>query len=800
MGKSNKETKRYHKTRFNFHRHILFISISLFFHCSIFSQVYTQNIRGSIVDKVSQLPLAGATVVLLNSDPVKGTTADAEGNFKLPDVPVGKQSIKISLLGFKELILQNLVVNSGKELIVAIALEENIIQGKEVVVTAELNKNRPLNDMALVSARTFSVEETQKYAGSFNDPARMALAYAGVVQAGDIKNDISIRGNSPNGLVWRMEGVDIPDPNHFSYVGSSGGAISILSSQLLTNSDFLTGAFPAEYGNALSGVFDLRLRKGNNEKQEFTAQIGFLGTDLSTEGPFKKGYEGSYLINYRYSTLALLAKIGVPLAPGTVFQDLSFNVWLPTKKIGNFSVFGLGGLSSGITEGIKDSSKWVNSFDPLNTTQISNTGVVGITHTKNLGSTSFIKTVLAVSETENGYKEDALNTHYVALFKDDQSYFQNKITLSSTLNNKLSQKLNLRSGIIVTRLGYSFSKSAVNPETNLPEQLLNAEGSSFTAQAFSELSYHASEKWTLNGGLHYLHFLLNNSNSLEPRASAQYKLSSTQSLSFGYGLHSQLQPLGVYFTDTTINGIKYQPNKDLGLSKSHHFVLAYDKIINEHMRIKVETYYQWLFNIPVAEDASSTFSILNLQNGYTTQTLVNSGTGRNYGIELTLEQFMLKNFYCLFSTSLFNSEYRALDNIWRNTYYAANYNFTLTLGKEIMLSEKHKKRIIGLNMKTIYTGGYRKTPIDLAQSALEKETVYVQNEAFTQRYPDYFRIDIRLSVKRNFAKLTSTVSLDVQNLTSYKNVRMQFFDPVTGAVKTEYQVPLTPVLSYRVEF
>ena len=390
------------------------------------AQAIFQTVRGTVVDKISQTPVPGAVVVLLNSNPLVGTTANENGEFKLVNVPVGKQSLKITYLGYKEILMQNLSVNAGKELVLSIGIEEDATKMEEVEITAKVEKNKALNDMSAVSTRAFSVEETQKFAAAANDPARMALAFAGVVSAGDFNNTISIRGNSPNGLLWRMEGVEIPNPNHFSNVGTSGGGISILSSQVLTNSDFSTGAFAAEYGNALSGVFDLKLRKGNNQKREYTVQLGVLGLDLAAEGPFKKGYGGSYLINYRYSTLSVLGKIGVPLGDAiTNFQDLSFNISLPVKKLGTFGIFGFGGLSDQVSSAKKDSALWdKDEFNRYDSRFYSNTGAVGLTHTKLFGNQSYLKTALVLSGSQNGYTQDKLQSDYSTLIRD----YKNKNT------------------------------------------------------------------------------------------------------------------------------------------------------------------------------------------------------------------------------------------------------------------------------------------------------------------------------------------------------------------------------------
>ncbi|MDP1803149.1 MAG: TonB-dependent receptor, partial [Bacteroidota bacterium] len=387
--------------------------------CTLNAQTLFQTVRGTVVDKISQTPIPGAVIQVINMEPAMVTTTDENGKFTFINVPVGKQSLNITYLGYKPSALQNLSVNSGKELVLNINLEEDIKQMTEVEVTAKVEKNKPLNEMSTVSTRAFSVEETQKFAAAANDPARMALAFAGVVSGPDGNNMISIRGNSPNGLLWRMEGVEIPNPNHFSNVGTSGGGISILSSQLLNNSDFSTGAFAAEYGNALSGVFDLKLRKGNNQKREYTIQLGVLGADVAAEGPFKKGYDGSYLINYRYSTLSVLGKIGVPLGDAiTNFQDLSFNIYLPTKKVGSFSVFGFGGISDQTTYAKPDSLKWAEDEWLRYSSKFSaNTGAVGLTNTKLFNNQSYLKTALVFSGTENGYDENKMQDDYTTFTK-----------------------------------------------------------------------------------------------------------------------------------------------------------------------------------------------------------------------------------------------------------------------------------------------------------------------------------------------------------------------------------------------
>ena len=322
---------------------ILVISVSLRLSAQ---QEFTQTVRGKVIDMDSRFGLPGSNIILLGYDPQKGTSADENGVFVLTEVPVGRQSFQVSYTGYQTVVLSDLYVSTGKELILNIELKELVETMGEVEIIADYRKDKPINSMAVVSARSFTIEETNKYAGSYGDPARMAANYAGVASTRDNRNDIVIRGNSPIGLQYRLNGVEITNPNHFGAQGTTGGPITMLNTNLLANSDFLTGAFPAEYGNALSGVFDLNMRTGNVDKHEFWAQMGWNGLEFGLEGPFSKKSSATYLAAYRYSITDIIEKIGINLSESARYQDLSFNLNFPTKKAGVFSLFGMGGTSA----------------------------------------------------------------------------------------------------------------------------------------------------------------------------------------------------------------------------------------------------------------------------------------------------------------------------------------------------------------------------------------------------------------------------------------------------------------------
>lgn len=771
----------------------LLIMISAFSYAQL-----TQSIRGTVVDQVLQSPVTGASVTLNGIN--KTVATDVNGNFRFVDVPVGVYQLRITYIGFKEATLDNIAVNTGKETILTIPLEVNIVSQKEVVIRANSKKNKPLNEMSAVSARAFTVEETQKYAAAVNDPLRMATGFAGVIAANDGSNDIVIRGNSPTGLLWRMEGVDIPNPNHFSSVGSSGGGISILSAQLLSNSDFITGAFAPEYGNALSGVFDLKLRKGNNERREYTLQAGLLGLNAAAEGPLGKYSKGSFLINYRYSTLQLLKTIGVEIVGGsTDFQDLSYNVYLPTRKAGTFTFFGFGGLSSQKITADKDSSKWKELSDRYPSTYSSNTGAAGITHSILLGEKTNLKSAVVLSYTSTGYDVDFMEDNFslTKAYKDD--YKTTKWTISSTVNHKFNNKNVVRAGAIFNIIKFNyFQRDQENPYAPLKD-VINTAGNTQTVQAFAQWQYKPTNNISFNAGAHYLQLLYNNSFSVEPRASVKWDISKRNSIALGYGLHSQIQPLGIYFAqEKNAAGAFIYPNKQLDLSKSHHLVLSHSFLVSKNLRLKTEVYYQYIFNVPVSISDTNTFSTLNILSDYVTDALVNNGRGKNYGIEISLEKYLSNDFYYMISNSLYQSKYTASDGIERDTRFNGHYLNTIVAGKDFVSANKSKT--FGINIKTIYAGGFRNTPIDLIKSQQQGYAVYKLKEAFTQQNPAYFRADLRVSMKWNRKHLTSTLSLDIQNITNRQNLYNQVYDRLKKAIVNNYQTGLIPVLNYKVEF
>jgi len=400
----------------------------------------TQTVRGRIVDKDSGLPIPGVNVYI--ASPLKGSVTDLDGNFRLKEIPVGRHQLEVSCMGYEGKSLPGLLVHSGKETILAFELEESILDIGEVTIRHKIDKLKPVNDLSVISTIPLSAEDLTYCPGTMNDISRAAVSLAGVASPNDGQNQIVIRGNSPKGLHWRLEGIEVPNMNHFGEIGYSGGGINMLTNNMLGRSDFFTGAFPAEYGNALSGVFDLNLRTGNNEKHEQTFQIGVIGTEFMAEGPLNRQTGATYIAQFRFYTLALVHMAGL-MEHTPDFTDLSFKFHLPTRRLGTFSIFGIGG---------KSHEKGDSGYDWYN-----DVATLGVSNELGLNERTRIRTIAAFSfwkyrwdtQRNMGTRADPIDYNAHNDVRD--------ITprLSVTLNKKLNARHRVRTGVIYTHALYN---------------------------------------------------------------------------------------------------------------------------------------------------------------------------------------------------------------------------------------------------------------------------------------------------------------------------------------------------------
>lgn len=767
------------------------------FTLSLFAQIPQQNIRGITKDYLTSEPLAGVALFLMDNNKVEiaQILSNEDGTFIFENINIGRYQIRVQYLGYTAVNITEVIVKGGKETILNIDLEDNATYDLTVInVKAPREKILPP-----VSVQTLTIEEVLRFPATYYDPARMAVTLPGVVNTNDQSNNLSVRGNSPNALTWRLEGAEIVNPNHTSNAGTAsdrvtlaGGGVNMLSAQMLGNTYFLTGAFPAEYGNTLGAVMDMNLKEGNRKNHEFTAQIGLIGIDLAAEGPFGKNEKSGFSANYRYSTVGLLSQLGVDLGEESIsFEDLAFKTDFVTTGGGKFSVFGVGGKSKNIFAAQRDTSAWEFQKDRFDIKFASKTGIGGVSYGQNVGSKFYWKTTLVHSATENTRTGERLSDDFEkSLVENDEIVYQ-KTALHSVFSHKLSTRNRLKFGLDAT-----LHKFDVMAEDELTQQFSGGKGNGILWQPYVQINSKVSEKLSVNAGLHYTHFSFNNTNAIEPRASLTYQATEKNRFSFAYGLHSQMQLPQLYLAQTTTNN----SNQNLELTKAHHFVLSYNFQPENGNDFTIETYYQSFFDVPESFADGTNFSALNLLEGFTNEPLQSTGTGRNIGVEISWQKYFTDNFYYLLNTSVYDAKYSDVSGSNLNTRYNGNYIFNATGGKEWTKNKTDKVKIFGLNLRVGYAGGFRYTPIDAAASQAAGVTIFEENTPFSEQFPAYFKTDARLYWKKSKAGRNTVWALDLQNLTNQKNAAFRYFDTEKGEVVVKNQLGLLPILSWKVEF
>lgn len=784
----------------------------------------TQTLRGRLVDQSLNIPLADGMIVLSNErGVVQATRSGLTGQFRLDSLPVGRYTVKVFLEGYEDITLPDVMVKTGWEQVLRIGLEESTRRGPLRPLERRM---RPQNEMASVSARPFDAEEAGRYPGSRDDPARMVSAFAGMRGADDSRNDLIIRGNAPNGLIWRLEDIDIPNPNHFAIPGTSGGGVNILNNKLLGVSDFYSGAFPAEYGNALAGVFDLQLRNGNDQRHEFGVQTGSLVTEATAQGPLGKPGRSSYLLSYRHSSLGLLNGIGSSEERGLDysrlfgvdaiphFQDLAFKTHFPLKK-GALAIFGVGGTSRiGFREDRRRNCSFSYRDFGQNVRFGSQMGVGGVRYEHAFRQTTALK--ISLYTTYQGMNSDRSRVlrdpEDNEIIGTEQAYWnrfrEQRLGASVRVNHRLSARNDLRLGLVTERLFLHYR------DTLKGRAVTGNRDMTGLVRAYGQWRHRFSNNLSVSSGLHGLYFSLNQSWAVDPRLGINWQFTPRHSLQFGAGLHSQIQPLYIYFQQ----GPDGRPlNRSIGFSHSQHYNLGYTDAITPRLQLRVEAFFQNLTNIPV-ERISSSWSMLNQGLDFKLAfpgALKNAGAGQNYGVEFSLERLFHAGYYYLLTATLYDSRYAGSDGVRRHTDYNGRYTFNAVAGREWSLRKGHT---LGIGMRATLAGGRRYSPIDLDASRSARETVIVDSLAYTLQFRDYFRADLQVTYRLQRKTLSHEIGVDLLNIVpigigrhnddlppacsffplSTRNILTTNYNPITRDIATEFQLGFLPIAYYRI--
>lgn len=769
------------------------------------SWAYSQTLKGRITDAESKTPLPGVLITFKTDSVIRQCTSNEAGFFIFKSMPLGLANITFLIPGYitKQLVTR---IISGKESNLSVAMEERVIQGDEITVTAQQTKSESRNAFNLISTHVFNAEDASRFAGSRNDPARMAANYAGVSGANDSRNDIIVRGNSPLGVLWRINGLDVPNPNHFGNIGASGGPISIINTNVLDVSDFSSGAFSSHYGNALSGVFDLKWRRGNTDTREYLAQIGFNGFELGAEGPIGSKQQASYMVFYRYSTLGVFKALNIPFGTGSAvpeYQDYNMRIDWGTKRYGHFMLWSMGGVSTIALlykDKLRAGANSLYGYANRNAYFNSKIGVLGMSHHYPINSKSYVSTYFGFSGSQNNiasdYIDSAFSTPDFTIPEYRQDFSVLKTGLHSVFHYKLNSKHFFESGIYIERIHlHLFDSSAIFFKPLLYSRLRHYTGAYFSNRWYAQWQIKMNARLRIQGGIYAQYLSLNSHAVIEPRFSIKYT-HLNHHLGFACGLHSQTQPYYMYFSTTNFGALT---NTSLDFTKALHVVLSHDFNLKSIWHFKSEAYYQYLYKVPVTYSASS-FSALNLGADFLSPNitgLTNSGSGLNYGIEFTIERYFNAKYYILTTGSFFNSRYCGSDAIWRNTAFNGNYVINGLGGKEFQLTPAVS---VIVDFKSTWAGGKRFTPIDLEKSRAQNKEIRFTDKAFSEQYPNYFRLDIRPGIRINKKHVTHELQIDFQNITQHDNVFQQTYNPKTQQLEYDYQLKLFIVPQYRILF
>ena len=792
------------------------VTVTLIF-CGAVS-MQAETLRGTVKDAITGEPLIGATVKIVELENV-AAIADIDGKYQINLSKGGRYTIEANYVGYEPSVTKEILISGAKEVVLDITLRENSTELKEVVVRPRVNKEATVNPTVLTGGVMLSMEEASRFAGGYNDPARLVMSFAGVSGEAD-GSGLSIHGNAPERMQYRIEGVEVFTPNHFNDLWNAGyGLVSALNSNVIGNSDFFTSTFNANYNNALSGVFDVKMRPGNNTKYENILQIGTVSEELTLEGPISRKHNSSYIVNYRYGFTSLVDKLGLVDTDGShmSFQDFSWKLNFPTKRAGTFSVFGLGFLDTNWDERMKIKDTH-SAYDASDSDSKLAQLLAGVSHKILLGNKWTWRSTLAYNmqhlkadEYYYGLKRDENDVLIYPLEYEEpeQKYLFSKQKINEDriiFNTELSKQVNDK---WLTQFGGEYSHRFFNlvyrsadrlyAPVETMKDITNMKDDTGLASVFWQNLYKFNDHLSATAGISANYFLYSKKYSVEPRVSMKWDPNEKNSFALGYGLHSMVEKLDAYFYRDDDGKLV---NKDLGLTKAHHFQATYMYKFNSNLTLRANAYYQYGFNTPVGIDGS-TYCVTNRYFNFTDEPLVNKGNTRNYGADITLEHYMSHGFFGQTNISLYRSQYRGVDKVWRNQMYDRRFMFKILGGKEWIIG----KNVLNVSAKYSIQGGLRYTPIDVDQmnanidaGIVNDEPIYKDNEAFTKHFKPTGIIDLTVSYKINKKRVSHTIAFEGLNILGTDTPMFQRFDLGTRQVRIDKGGISLPNIFYRLDF
>ena len=777
----------------------------------------TGKIRGKVTDRESNAPIPFVSVYI-EGLPIGGTT-DENGEYEIMDVPVGIHNIGFTLVGYRPLMKTNISVSTNRTTELSIRLEQEVIQMETIVV-----KTKPYyfekDPEAEVSGKTIDREEIMNFSGSVLDIQRVVQILPSVVSGSDQMNEIIVRGGNYGENLFIMDGIEIPNPNHFAQQGIGGGPISMLRAEFIQDVSFMAGAFPARYGDKASSVMDITLRKGTKDRMLTNLDMGMAGIGLMAEGPL--GEKGSFLLSARKSFLDLIiSSTGLTAVPQyyNLQGKFTFNIFENHTLMWN-SVYandhikivdqeedigynqGVENVDSGgdqIINGITLKSLWTGNF-------------------YSVGVLSVIKNTYDIDVWENVHNTRMpqfknSSTEQETQLKYDLSWQVGKSELSGGFSLKQAHFDHNVLADIDTVFTYDTSFTNAKDDTIIgtrwiyPQWKDDNNVNSLKSAVHAQIRFTPFDRLNLRVGGRYEHFSYNGKGHFAPRLGLRLKIARDFWFNGAYGIH--------YQSPAYISLTSHDDNKNLDYYHTEQSVLGIEWYPWTDTRLTLEGYTKRYADVPVNESwTRKPYDPWYSSNGK----LVNAAKGHSYGIEFFIQKKMSGSFMYIVSYSNYRAYFKdprtgdkrpwdfdhrnvfttsvskrwtLINSGWyknmKTKFWYKTLSWLLPFGDEVMLSTKWR-----------YVGGrpytqpnyYRKYHIWLT----ENNTIF--ND---RRIPDYHRLDIRLDRRFYFKGWSLVVYFDFINFYNRKNVwsysRNEF-----GEVENIYQFTTLPIGGFNVEF
>ena len=754
-----------------------------------YGQVPRQRLQGHLLNELTLEPAEKVLITLSGEDAFYQAVTNEQGKFTLENVALGRYILSTRSVEFENH-RQELLVVAGRAERVSVLLAPAVMELDSITVQGASPA------LSLLRTTEFSIEQTRRFPAVFFDPARAFIgSVPGAVVQNDQNNNIIVNGRPPNYTKWMLEGANIVNPNHLTNAGTltdrptqSGGGVNILSAQMLGNSQFVQPPYPAYYGNATSGLVHMYLRPGSKQAMQHTVQASLLGLDVASEGAIDE--QTSYLVNGRYSTVGLLTDLGLDFGGERInFYDLAFTLHRDFKSGGSLKLFGYGGRSINAFEGPVNRDDWEEDKDSTNVDFDSQTGGLGFRldyPLKNgrLSVTSIASSLTTTRDVEASCGDSCFQPAGSFQFEDDL------VSSRIDLKKGLVRGISLNAGMLVDYKRISlFATEQVLDRTLGDISLatrLDGRESYWIFNPYMSTDIIIGQ-FSLQAGLRLNYSTLWEESFFEPRLHCDYHWNSSTSLAVGYARLYQYPSPSLLMTSAT--GFSQQA---LDPMEVHHFFVSSHHVIGK-VPVTNTLFYDNYHAVP----QYGPFSEFNRLNEFIVDPFTGNGTTETYGYNLSIQRNFIHSFYLISSLAVFNSTYGDEE---RPSRFDSDYSFSFTGGKEFEKEKGDHLRTFGIDTRIFYTGGLRESVVDEATSLAEYRTVYRTDDPFSEKLDDYFRLDLRLSWRKEKEGKTRTLALDIQNALSIENDAYSYYDFRQGRVVKQEQLGIIPVLVYRVDF